>query len=82
MGEGKGEVERGGGGRREGRRDGGEAARVHRYDKHLASYIRIYACTRLKCLCACSVYNYVQYMHILTQIGAYKRGVEVYMYST
>ena len=26
--------------------------------------------------------TYIQYMHILTQIGAYKREVEVYMYST
>ena len=49
---------------------------------YIASYIRTYVCTRLKCLCACSVYNYAQYMHILTQIGAYERGVEVYMYST
>ena len=36
---------RGGGGRREWeRRDGGEAARVHKYDENLARFIHAYIC--------------------------------------
>ena len=70
-----------GGGRREGKGEM-EERRLECTSNHIVSYVCIYVCTRLKCLCACSVFNYVQYMHILTQIGAYERGVEVYMYST
>ena len=70
-------------GRREkGREMRDEERRLECTSNHIVSYVCINVCTRLKCLCACSLYNYVQYMHILTQIGAYERGVEVYMYST